>query len=53
MALVGTVAPFQLSEYTNSCVLISLRRLRGIHSEENIAEIILDALHGYRVDTIG
>jgi len=53
MALLGTVAHFLTSDFTNTSVLLSLRRLRGIHSGENMAEVILDTLHEYRVDKIG
>lgn len=53
IALLGTMAHFLTSDYMNTSVLLSLRPLRGIHSGENIAEIILETLHEYRIHEIG
>jgi hypothetical protein len=44
MAVLGIIAHFLTPEYTNQATLLSLRRLEGSYSGENIAELIIKTL---------
>ena len=48
-ALCGIVTYFTGQDYHNHSVLIGLRRIKGAHSGENIAEVAIPVLQEYRV----
>jgi hypothetical protein len=53
MAVLGVVGHFLTPEYTNQAILLSLRRLEGSHSGENIAELVIETLQKYQIDRLG
>lgn len=53
MAVLGTVAHFLRPDYTNDSILLSLRRLQGTHSGENMADIILETQHEFEITELG
>ena len=55
MSFVGVVGHFMSSQYKVETVLLGLRRLRGPHSGENIAEAVLKVIRTYGLtgDRIG
>ena len=55
MSFIGVVGHFINAQYKVESVLLGLRRLRGTHSGENIAEVILKVVRTYELtgDQIG
>ena len=55
MSFVGVVGHFMNAQYKVESVLLGLRRLRGTHSGENIAEVVLKVVRTYELtgDQIG
>lgn len=55
MSFVGVVGHFMSSQYKVETVLLGLRRLRGTHSGENIADVVLEVIRKYELtgDRIG
>ena len=54
MTFVGVVGHYMSSQYKVETVLLGLRRLRGPHSGENIAEAVIDVIRKYEItDRIG
>jgi hAT family C-terminal dimerisation region len=47
LSFVGVVGHYMSSQYRVETVLLGLRRLRGPHSGENIAEAVLQVIHAY------
>lgn len=49
MAFVGVVGHYMSSQYKVETVLLGLRRLRGTHSGQNIAEAVLEVIRTYEL----
>ena len=52
MAVLGIIAHFLIPEYTNQATLLSLHRLEGSHSGENMAELVIKTLQKYQINQI-
>lgn len=53
MAVLGTVDHFLRPDYTNDSMLLSLRRLQGTHSGENMADIVLETQREFEITELG
>lgn len=53
MAVLGIVAHFMNSDYTNEATLLALRQIKGTHSGQNMAEAVVDTLQTYQIERLG
>ena len=53
MAVLGVIAHFMNSVYTNEAILLALRRIEGSHSGQNVAEVVLNTLRKYQIHRLG
>lgn len=51
MGLIGVVAHYMASNGEVKATLLGLRRLRGAHSGENMAEVVLEVLRDYGIES--